>query len=391
MDGQATNEPRKLRVLQVVGGLGRGGTETWLRNVQKPLDPQRFQFDYLVHPSPPGAYDAEIQALGGRLHVCEGAGNLWVYRKNLQKIIREHGPYDVLHTHLNLFNGIVLPVAAKAGVRVRVCHSHASLAQQDTQGLRWFYTMWMLHNISANATHGLAVSPVAAEGLFGKLWESDTRIRLLYCGIDLEPFLTPQAHANELRASLGIPEQSCVVGHIGRFNQQKNHDFLIRSFAEVVKRRPDSYLLLIGEGELRSRSEELAKQLGIFQNIRCTGGRADVPDLLVAMSVFAFPSFFEGLGLVAVEAQAAGLHVIVTDNDAVPKEVAACPELVTFVPLTSPTAWADALLAAPVRSVAVAQQALKTLQGSRYDVQFSARELCRFYTEVCVSSQLTTV
>ena len=113
--------------------------------------------------------------------------------------------------------------------------------------------------------------------------------------------------------------------------------------------------------------------------VRFTGGRADVPDLLAAMSVFAFPSYFEGLGLVAVEAQAAGLHVIVTDNDAVPKEVAACPKLVTFVPITSPEAWGDALLAAPVRSVAAADQALRTLQGSRYDVQFSAEELCRFY------------
>jgi glycosyltransferase involved in cell wall biosynthesis len=155
---------------------------------------------------------------------------------------------------------------------------------------------------------------------------------VLYCGIDLEPF-RQEVSREAVRQELGIPKDAPVVGHVGRFTPQKNHAFLLQIAAEVVKMRPDVRFLLVGDGPLRPQIEARARELGIAGNAIFTGVRSDVPRLMLgAMDAFIFPSLWEGLGLVVVEAQAAGLPCIVSEW--VPAEATVLPEGVERVPLS---------------------------------------------------------
>ena len=180
------------------------------------------------------------------------------------------------------------------------------------------------------ATHGLAISKPSAANLFGERWKSDAWVHIIPYGIDIAQF---QKHLlrEEIRAELGIPPNSPVVGHVGRFYPQKNHSFLIEIAQEVLSKRPDTNFLLIGDGPLRPEMEARVRQMGLSKKIHFIGIRTDVPRLMLgAMDLFLFPSLYEGLGLCLLEAQAAGLHCLVSDT--VPDEVEGCRNLRIFCP-----------------------------------------------------------
>jgi glycosyltransferase involved in cell wall biosynthesis len=233
--------------------------------------------------------------------------------------------------------------------------------------------------IARHASAGLATSRQAASALFGAAWETDPRWRLLYCGIDLEPFRA-SADRVGVRAELGIPAGAFVVGHVGRFYEQKNHAFLVDIAAEIAKREPNMRLLLLGDGPLRSVIEQRVADMGMTDKVIFTGGRSDVPRLMLgAMDVFVFPSFYEGLGLAGVEAQAAGLPIVL--SDVVPKEMDVVRPLIRRLSLSqSASVWAEATMA--VRSVTNRGNrvdALTLLEQSPLDIRPSVMDLVDLY------------
>ncbi len=282
----------------MLGALNRAGAETWLMNVLRHIDRERFRLDFLVHTTEAGAYDPEVRALGGRIFPCLGTRQPLAYARALRTILKTEGPFDVVHSHVHAYSGLVLRAAHQVGVPQRIAHSHCDTTTLDARSsvLRRAYLGLVKSWLHRHATLGLAVSRQAAVSLFGANWSGDRRWRISYCGIDLALFRASTDQSKPRVSEFQIPERAFIVGHVGRFDYQKNHKFLIEVFTTLARRNPDARLLLIGEGPMRSAIEEQVAWAGLQERVIFAGPRPDVPRLMTAaMDAFVLPSpHFEG-------------------------------------------------------------------------------------------------
>jgi glycosyltransferase involved in cell wall biosynthesis len=336
---------RARRILHAVRAMNRGGVETWLMHLLRHADRRRVAFDFLVHTDQPAAYDAELTALGARLIRCPADHRAPGYSGAVRQALQSTGPYDTVHSHLHHFSGYLLRLARRAGVPQRIAHSHSDTSRLDRAAgwPRRCYLGLTRHWIYAHATGLLAASRLAARALFGDRWESDSRARLLHCGIDLAPFRT--AGIGDVRAELGIAPDDLVLGHVGRFDTPKNHAFLLEVAAHLLQEQPRTRLLLVGGGPLEGAVTGRLQELGLADRAILTGVRSDVARLMSAMDVFVFPSLWEGLPLTLLEAQASGLPCLV--SDVISPEAEAVPRLIRRLSLRDGArAWAEAAQAA---------------------------------------------
>jgi glycosyltransferase involved in cell wall biosynthesis len=375
---RALSGNRTIRILQVVNKMDRGGAETWLMHILRHIDRQRFHFDFLVHDPAPGAYNAEAQSLGARIIYCPYPSWPWTYARRFKKILADYGPYDIIQSHLHS-GGFHLGLASQAGVPVRISHNHSAVLPlwSRLSFSRRFLIKLSYKLIFHYATSGLAASRLAAAGRFGPDWEADPRWQVLYCGIDLDPFRENLDH-QAVRHELGVPAGVPVIGHVGNFGEVKNHRVILRIASELARLLPDFRLLLVGQGPLRPELERLADQAGLRDKVIFAGLRADVPRLMLgAMDVFVFPSFFEGLPLALLEAQAAGLPCLLSDT--IPAEADVVAPLIRRLSLAEPAArWAEAILAAREATV-TRPEALKIMERSHFNIESSCRELVAIY------------
>jgi hypothetical protein len=207
----------QIRILHVVGGMNRGGVETWLMNVLRRIDRTRFRMDFLVHTDAACAFDSEIRALGSTVIPCLHPSRPWTYAQSFRNTLRQRKPYDVVHSHVHHFSGFVLRLAEQMGVPARIVHSHNDTASLNAGAdlRRRMYLSLMRRWISRHATHGLAASRCAATALFGPHWDADPRNRILRYTLDLGSFREPVDRAS-IKAALGLPADSFVVGHVAR-------------------------------------------------------------------------------------------------------------------------------------------------------------------------------
>lgn len=382
-------DQRKVRVLHVVGGLSRGGIETWLMHVLRNIDRDRFQLDFLVHTAEPQAYDDEARTLGSAILSNPHTGQPWHYAATFRELMRTHGAYDVIHSHVHSFSGFIMLLAEQAGIPVRIVHSHLDTAAVDAASSpqRKAYLRLMHHLIDQHATAGFAVSEKAARSLFGQQWQHGRHYELVYCSIALHAFAAPTERA-AVRAELGIPADAQVIGHVGRFAAQKNHHFLVAVLQELAPRHPNLWLLLVGEGDLRPAIEEQVQAAGLADRVVFTGSRPDVPRLMQgAMDVFVLPSTHEGLPIVGIEAQAAGLPFVV--SDVVTEEGDIIAPLVFRQSLTSgAAAWAATIEQALGLAHGIDRPAaLRRVLVSPFNIDVGVRTLEEAY---CERLQLTT-
>ena len=381
---QVMNNARKIRILNIFGKMHRGGAETLQMHVLRHIDRSRFQMDFLVHTTEPGSYDEEIRSLGGNIIPCFYPERPLVYSRNFKRVMREHGPYDVIHSHVHYYSGLTLRLAQNAGIPVRIAQSHNDhTVLLDGAGImRRLYVATARKMIYKHATLGLAVSREAADDLFGAQWQSDSRMKVFRLGIDLAPFHNPAADASAVRAELGIPKDAFVVGHVGRFEEQKNHSFIIDIASELAKSEPNMRFVLMGEGSLYSQIKQKAASSGLENCVIFAGVRADVARVLGAVDAFALPSFHEGLPLVLVEAQAAGLPCVI--SNVITNEVDLVKPLINRLSLNqSPSEWASAILASRNSTRPISQKdALSIVEDSPLNVKTSVRELEKLYQGV---------
>lgn len=363
-----------IRVLQCVAGLGHGGYESLLMNLYRHTDTRLVQFDFLS--SFPGVYEQEIEARGGRIHRIPFITQKgpFVYGRELGRVLAAHPEYRILHSHMDKFSGLLMRKARRAGVPVRIAHSHNT---QNEGGLAFqlvknYYGRMVL----PNATQLFACSQAAADWMFGP---AAPRAHILRNGVDPERFAVDPATRAAVRAELGLGPEAPVFGHVGRFTPQKNHAFLLDVFAAVAARAPGAALVLAGTGPLEEEMRAKAAALGLAGRVRFLGPRQDVPRLLQALDCFLFPSLHEGLPVTLVEAQAAGLPVIA--SAAITPEVCITP-LVRLLPLAEPpAAWAGAALAAAQAARAHRASPAGALEAAGYDIRAAAAWLQQFYLE----------
>lgn len=357
-----------IRVLQVVTYMQRGGLETMLMNYYRNVDRSKVQFDFLVHRDFEADYDKEILELGGKIHHLPVLNPFGPdYLKQLDRFYKEHPEYKIVHSHLDCLAGIPLKYAKKNNIPVRIAHAHNS---NQTKNLKYPIKMFCRGNITKNANYLFACSEEA-----GKWMYQGAPFEVLHNAIDAEKYIYNIEIRNKVRSGLGFDSNTLVVGHIGRFMPQKNHSFLLDIFAEVLKQRSNSILLLVGEGDLETETKKKACDLGISKNVIFAGVRSDVPELLQAMDVFMLPSLYEGLPLVMVEAQAAGLPCLISDK--VPIECVKTNGLVDQIPIDAGAGrWADKVI--NVTKIE-RRNTFEEIKNADFDIKENAKRLEDFY------------
>jgi len=384
-----------VRVLHSFGSLNQGGIETWLINILRQR-PRGLEFDFVLDQGG-GVYEEEAKRHGCRIYYRPAsswlrkrlqAAGLFPRSKFLSDLLRANR-YDAFHIHGEEFLGDAVKVAAAAGVPVRVAHCHASELARGRKNLEMAirkarFRTWDRRLVLKYATNILACSHAAGRFLAGIHWNRDRRCKPLYCGTSLETYqvaMTRWSRA-EYRRILRLPEDAIVVGHVGSMGPTpvKNHGFLLKIFLQLAQRDRRYHLFLAGDGPLRADLESQVKEYGLQGRVSMPGRSADVPALLIhGFDTLAFPSTMEGLGLVIVEAAAAGLFTVC--SDAIPDEVPLYfPQRVRQLPLsTAPAVWADQLEKAVQKKIS-ASDGIAMVKATPFSITASLQSLIEIYS-----------
>ena len=297
------NQPK--RILHIINGMGTGGAEKDIMNWYRNMDRTKYQFDFLVRINQ-NFYEKEIRDLGGNYYAVAPFPKHFIRNfKETKQFLEEHREYDTIHVHGNALIYIYPLVAAKKlGIKKRIFHAHNTRANGKLASL---LHRWNRLFVARYANVRLACSQKAGEFSFGK-----NSFIVVNNAMELEKYQHDEAFKKGKRQSLGL-ENQFVVGHVGRFIPVKNHRFVIDVFKQIHQMKKNAVLLLIGDGELREDMKRYVDELKLSQNVRFLGERSDVEELIPIMDIMVFPSFYEGMPLVVLEAQASGTKIVYSD------------------------------------------------------------------------------
>ena len=372
-EGCEVMRKKPIRVLQIIGDVVGGGVEQVILNYYRHIDRNEVQFDFILHNGALKSYVDNIESLGGKVY------KITPYKSNPVKTVLEmykimKGNYQIVHSNMNALSVFPLFAAYLAGVPVRILHNHST--DTKAEPLRTFVKHLLRPFARLFANEYWACSKLAGEWMYGKQAVADGKVTIINNAIDLKQFAFDEAKRNKLRKELGL--QDCfVIGHVGRFMKQKNHDFLVDIFAEVVKKQDNAKLLLIGDGPLREQIENKVKTLGLNEKVIFTGVRSDVADLYNAMDVFVLPSFYEGLPVVGVEVQANGLPFLCSSN--VTREILISDRIELLKLEDGMKTWAEKILAYVNKKRIIAS---KDISKSGFDIEVEAKKLGERYRKL---------
>lgn len=360
------------RVLQVMGCLDRGGAENMVMSMLRNIDRDKIQFDFVLHLSRKGDFDDEAKSLGAKLYYAPryNGKNHFEYKKWWNDFFKAHPEYKLLHSHIRSTASIYTAIAKKYGVKT-IVHSHSTMTAGS--GLEAFVKNLMQRDVTKNADLCLACSAEAGNWLF-----KNHEYTLFPNAIEAERFAFNSESRQKIRDKYNLGD-SFVIGHAGRYHKIKNQTFLMDIFAEILKKKPDSYLVLVGEkigseGMEKSELIDYAEKKSITDRVVFTGNVPNVNEHMSAFDVFVFPSLYEGMPLTLVEAQAADLHCFVSDTVSHDCELT---DNVEFVSLkSSAEEWADKILSCdyPQR-----KSRYDEIYNAGYDVRAGVEKLTDIY------------
>lgn len=366
---------KQVRVLQVLGALEAGGAETFVMNLYRTIDRKKVQFDFVKHIEHKGVFEDEIMQLGGRIYCCPqyNGKNHFAYCKWWNDFLKKHPEYHVIHGHVRSTASIYLKIAKKHGL-VTIAHSHNT---SNGSGISATVKDILQLPIRHTADYLFACSDKAGKWLYGEMTTKQPNYRMIPNGVNLERFAFNEVNRKKMRRQLGIDENEFVIGHIGRFTEQKNHKYLLELFAAYRKSDANSKLLMLGNGELLEAVETQGKELGILDSVRMLGVHNDIENFYQVMDVFVFPSLWEGLPVTLVEAQANGLPCLVSD---VITQNVALTDLIQYIPLGESQKWEQAILES--KSMNRGMLSEKDRAGLKeFDIREVTKKIQEFYIE----------
>lgn len=366
----------KMKIIYILGGaMNFGGTEAFIMNYYRHIDHEKVAIDFIYQGDQNGVYDGELLACGSKIyHVPFKSRHPIAFSKGVAKILKE-GSYEIIHSQMDGTGAWPLAIAKQFGVPVRIAHSH-NTAHQTKNPLKLFFNEAMKRLLARYATDLWACGEEAGRFLFGDRLVDAGKVTIIRNAIDLERYAYSEKKRKKFRDEFGIRDDEAVVGHVGQFREQKNHRKIISVFDEMAKSGAEYRLMLVGSGPLEEEVRHLVRERGLEDKVVFTGARDDVNDLLSAFDVFLFPSLFEGLSLVGIEAQANGMPCVFSDT--IPKETR-MTELVSAVPLDAPDeVWAEAVYSALRMS---RRDCSEELRRAGYDIHLEARKLEKRYME----------
>lgn len=365
-----------IRILHSVSNMDRAGVETMLMNYYRHIDRTRVQFDFLCNKTKPGAYDAEIESMGGRIFRSPGFNPFKypLYLKYMHQLFSEHPEYQIVHAHNGALVDYPLYAAKREKVPHRIAHLNSAAFAVD---YKLPIKVFCRPLIPYCANHLWACGTKAAIFYYGKQRLEANRVRLVKNAIEIEPFLYNEKVRHQIRAQYGL-EDKFVIGHVGRFVAQKNHAFLLDIFSEVLKQEKNAVLVLLGDGKLFEETKERAASLGLRDAVMFLGNVGNASEWYQGMDVFAMPSLWEGLPVSGMEAQAADLPCVFSDD--ITEEAAVLPTTSFISRKQPPKVWAERILA--LRNLPARTSRKAELQAAGYDVNMEAVKLMGLYEDM---------
>lgn len=362
-----------IRVLHLVSSLSRSsGVISVIMNYYRHIDKEKIQFDFLFFEDEENAYKNEIEAMGGHVYLIAKPSLSRSFKHELKGFFREHkDKHTVLHIHEVYLTFLFSPIAKKYGIRNIITHSHTTM--YSDKKLSAIRNRLLCVRLKKHANHYFACSKVAGEFLYGKKCLNEGKARVINNAINCAKFKYDPNARQRLRSELNL-EDKLVIGHIGRFNEQKNHMFLIDIFKALKKQKKNVMLVLVGEGPLLEQTKEKVMGLGLNEDVLFLGKRNDIPNLLHIMDMFLLPSLFEGLPVVGVEAQASGVPIIMSTN--ITREIGLIKS--HYIPLNQPAKyWAEYILSIPIDTNR--ENADQKLRRNGFDIFTEALKLEKMY------------
>ena len=414
-----------VKVLHVLGNTNLGGAESRIMDLYRHMDREQVQFDFLVHMDPTqyrqalkdgrepedyrdsGHYDSEIRELGGHIYALPRfrAYNIASYKRAIRRFFREHNDYTVVQGHMTSTASIYLPIAKAISMTpqddnpsdciidddlgqtlVTVAHTRNAGVDKGAKGL---LTKWLRKSLPNKADYLFACSHLAGDETFG-----GAPYTYIPNTIDTQKFQFDQDARDEIRDMYDIPKDAIVIGNVARFSAQKNQMYLIDAFWELQGRLSEAsydrsvYLMLCGDGSLRKACEDRAQELKVSDKVIFAGNQSTVQDYYSAMDIFAFPSIYEGLPGVVVEAQASGLYCLISNT--ITNDVLLTDRIETMSISGEPTTWSVAL----AKTINQLDMDDKDNQPDRtayadivkavgFDVNTQAKRMMEFYKNPC--------
>ena len=352
-----------MKILQVGLGNNPGGMEAFVMNYFRELAKQGITFDFvcMYHKI---AYEEEIRQLGGRVfYVPNVKKDYFGYVKAFLELLQRE-QYDIIHVNmLSAANIVPLRLAKKVG--------------GGKVTLRKILDRLNRPKLNRYADQKFACSETAGRWLFGSSVYESGNVTLVSNAIDTKKYSFSLENREEMRNILGIGN-GILVGHVGRFQIQKNHEAIARIFYQVQKKQPEARLCLIGDGELKEQIHEKFQEYGILDKVIFAGVCPDVERYLSAMDVFLFPSLFEGLPFTLLEAQANGLPCVVSDR--ITEEAVITEKIISRLSLEqSDEEWASAVIVAAKKGREDKEAAVRAIGMAHFDIHQEAGRLLELY------------
>lgn len=359
-----------IRIAQIIGNMNNGGVESVLMNYFRAVDRTEVQFDFYIQKTSSFPQREEIERLGGRYYFLPQYSRVLKYHRELKRLLQEK-KYFAVHSHISTMSFFSLFAAFRAGVPVRICHNHSTAYWGE--GIKTLLKYMLRPFAKLLATDYFACGERAGRWMYGNRCFKQGKVHVLPNAVDIERYRFHEDARAALRHEIGIATNTLTVGHVGRFTYAKNHAFLLDIFAALHREHPDSVLLLVGEGELEAQIRKKIQALGLDDCVLLLGVRDDVNKLYSAMDVLCLPSYYEGMPVVLVEAQASGLPCVVSDR--VTDEIKSL-RLIKRLSISETTAkWQQALISAgSAKRDGSAEQ-------KEFDVALHAKKLTHFYLE----------
>lgn len=306
------NKP--VRVIYILGGsMKYGGTEAFIMNYYRNINKNNVIFDFIFQGNEKGAFDDELIASGSRIfHVVFKKDNPYLFSKQVAAILKNN-EYKIIHSQMDAMGAWPLLIAKIKGVPVRIAHSH-NTAHQTNNKVQLFVNDFAKYILRRVSTHYFACGEKAGRWLYGNSLVDKGKVELIHNAIDLKEYTYSMKKRKKIRDEFGIRDNDLLIGHVGQFRNQKNHIKIINLFNDFVKQNNNSKLMLVGSGELEDSIRKLCSKYNLLDKVIFTGARNDVSTILSAFDLFLFPSLFEGLSVVAIEAQANGIPCVFSNT-----------------------------------------------------------------------------
>lgn len=303
-------EKRPIRIAQIIGNMTYGGVSQVVMNYYRIIDKSKFQFDFFVYENSDNPFEKEIIELGGKIYRLPSIKLLNKFNKKLRILFKENN-YIIVHSHLSTLSLIPLRIAKKCHIPIRICHSHSTANYREPIRSTFKYILRPLNKLYANEY--FACGEYAGKWMFGKKASNTNKVFIMRNGIDSDKFKFNEKYREEIRNKYNVHDKF-ILGFIGRLVKQKNPIFLIKLLKEELKVKPNTILMIVGNGELKDSVIKKAKKDNVLNKIIFVDNTPDVFKYYSCFDVFVLPSLYEGLPVVGIEAQCNGVSSIFSNK-----------------------------------------------------------------------------